>query len=160
MEIVENVCMFSIFWSGARHIYSWVSYFDLVKYRQLFFSFQVGHHGQSGVLVVKVVAAANKNAIGNAIWWNNLHHRHLFQQQHCIVSKNSKKSPFLLNIKISLDIYEIAKTKENFFTVSKNKESIFAPKKRFISTKKFNFWTESDQMFRTEIILFFSRFRS
>ena len=37
------------------------------KYRQLFFSFQVGHHGQSGVLVVKVVAAANKNAIGNAI---------------------------------------------------------------------------------------------
>ena len=143
MEIVENVCMFSIFWSGARHIYSWVSYFDLVKYRQLFFSFQVGHHGQSGVLVVKVVAAANKNAIGNAIWWNNLHHRHLFQQQHCIVSKNSKKSPFLLNIKISLDIYEIAKTKENFFTVSKNKESIFARKKKVHEyKKKCNFWTE------------------
>ena len=37
MEIVENICMFSIFWSGARLLYSWVSYFDLVKYRQLFF---------------------------------------------------------------------------------------------------------------------------
>ena len=40
--------------------------FDLVK-QTTFFSFQVGRHGQNGVLVVKVVAAANKNAIGNAI---------------------------------------------------------------------------------------------
>ena len=133
MEIVENVCMFSIFWSGARHIYSWVSYFDLVKYRQLFFSFQVGHHGQSGVLVVKVVAAANKNAIGNAIWWNNLHHRHLFQQQHCIVSKNSKKSPFLLNIKISLDIGQHlwnCKNKREFFYCFKRKRIHFCTKKK------------------------------
>ena len=60
-----SVCL--VFSDQVRLIYSWVSYFDLVKYRQLFFSFQVGHHGQSGVLVVKVVAAANKNAIGNAI---------------------------------------------------------------------------------------------
>ena len=130
MEIVENVCMFSIFWSGARHIYSWVSYFDLVKYRQLFFSFQVGHHGQSGVLVVKVVAAANKNAIGNAIWWNNLHHRHLFQQQHCIVSKNSKKKSIFIEHKNFFGHLWNCKDKREFFYCFKKKESIFAPKKK------------------------------